>query len=106
MLATLALIGLVLQTLAMARSGPDTDDLCHAMERVDLATRRRVAVLDRLEAKGLITRSEYFRHVVRVLSDGDKSKARKEAPAKTRSRGLPRTDGTVDVSSQGAGEQW
>ena len=82
-MAVLALVGLVIQAAGMARTGPDPDDVCEAMSRADLPTKRRVAVLEDLSANNLITRAEYFRHLVRVLLSGEgaKTKERHAAPA-------------------------
>ena len=73
----LALLGLVLQTTALLRAGPDAEALRHAMEIADLRTKRRVAVLEELRADGLITRGEYYRHLVRILSTGSDGRMRR-----------------------------
>ena len=78
--ALLAVVGLVIQAAGMAKAGPDPDDVCEAMSRADLPTKRRVAVLDDLSANNLITRTEYYRHLVRVLLSGEGVKARHASP--------------------------
>jgi len=78
-LAALAAAGLAFQIFTVLRAGPDTHEVRQAMARADLPTRRRVAVLDDLAANGLLTRSEYFRHLARILSGVDEARARREA---------------------------
>lgn len=66
----LAVVGLFAQAFAYVHAGPDPREVIEALDRADLPRKRRVAVLDDLRADGLITRTEYFRHLVRILSGG------------------------------------
>lgn len=66
----LAVFGLFVQALGYVHAGPDPREVTDALDRADLPRKRRVASLDNLRADGLITRTEYFRHLVRILSGG------------------------------------
>ncbi len=67
-LALLAAVGLLLQIIAFVRSGPDMSQINHAMDCADLPRKRRIAVLDDLRSDRTISHSEYFRHLIRILS--------------------------------------
>jgi hypothetical protein len=75
-LALLAAVGLALQVVAFIRSGPDMAQINHALDCADLPHKRRIAVLDDLRSDGTISRSEYFRHLIRVLSSSSWSKTK------------------------------
>lgn len=63
-----ALAGLLLQVIGWLRAGPDMRDIKQAVDYADMPKKRRVAILEDLRANGAITRGEYFRHMVRILS--------------------------------------
>ncbi len=67
-MGALAALGLTLQTIGWVRAGPDLKEVKQALDMADLPRQRRVAVLEDLRSDGTISRGEYFRHLVRVLS--------------------------------------
>jgi hypothetical protein len=64
----LTLLGFLLQGIGWLRAGPDMKQLEQAVDYADMPKKRRVSILEDLRTKGAITRSEYFRHMVRILS--------------------------------------
>lgn len=66
----IAVCGLFVQGFAYIHAGPDPREVAEALDRADLPRKRRVAMLDELRSDGTITRTEYWRHLVRILSGG------------------------------------
>lgn len=64
----LAAVGLTLQVIGWVRAGPDMREIKEAVDMADMPRKRRVSMLEDLRADGAISRSEYFRHMIRILS--------------------------------------
>jgi len=72
----LAAVGLLLQIITFVNSEPDMSQINHALDCADMPRKRRIAVLDDLRNDRTISRSEYFRHLIRVLSSSSWSKSK------------------------------